>query len=48
MAMVAGRKKIVIFVLLCVSGLLAWAWIDGGERKVRTMTQDVSVPETAK
>lgn len=46
--MVANRKLVLAAVLLLVAGLFVWAWLDGGERSVHPIEQDVPVPENAK
>ncbi|MFM6832632.1 MAG: hypothetical protein ACKOVA_20190 [Novosphingobium sp.] len=48
MAMLAGRNRILAMIAIVVTGLLVWAWIDGGQRELRPMSQDVKVPEQPK
>lgn len=41
-----GRKAwIGIAVALALGALLVWAWIDGGERRVRWIEEPVALPE---
>lgn len=46
--MQAGKFRVVTVIVIVVLGLLVWAWVDGGERQLHPMSQDVSVPEQAK
>lgn len=43
-----GRFRVVAVIVVVVLGLLVWAWADGGNRQLRPMSQDVTVPEQAK
>ena len=44
-----GRKGwIWIVVALVLAAVLAWAWIDGGERPIRPIEEPVPLPETVK
>lgn len=46
--MLAGRNRLLAVTVLVVLVLVIWAWIDGGKRQLRPMSQDVAVPEQAK
>jgi len=46
--MLAGRNRILAVTALVVLILVIWAWIDGGERELRPMSADVTVPEQVK
>ncbi|WP_310533887.1 hypothetical protein [Novosphingobium sp.] len=48
MAMLAGRNRILAVTALVLLILVIWAWIDGGKRELRPMSQDVTVPEQPK
>lgn len=41
------RQWVLIALAVLVLLLLAYAWIDGGEEPVRTITEPVAVPEMA-
>jgi hypothetical protein len=47
-AMLASRDRILAVTALVVLVLVIWAWIDGGKRELRPMSQDVTVPEQPK
>jgi HAMP domain-containing protein len=39
-----GRKWVGVILIGAVLAVLAWAWVDGGVRPVRPISQSVSLP----
>ncbi len=44
MAVRVGRKAVIVTLLALLAGLLAWAWIDGGVRPLRPISETVVLP----
>jgi hypothetical protein len=46
--MLGSRNGVWTTIALVAAALMIWAWVDGGEREVHPISQEVSVPEQSK